>query len=77
MIYIFIYIAIPIIILFLSGIRIVRPTQRGLIERLGKYQNFASPGFHWFIPSGSDLVIIIGEIAGVLPLKGNCYDDKN
>jgi regulator of protease activity HflC (stomatin/prohibitin superfamily) len=32
------------------GIRIVRPTQRGLIERLGKYHNFANPGFHWIIP---------------------------
>ena len=38
-----------IIILF-SGIRIVRPTHRGLIERLGKYIRFADPGFHWIIP---------------------------
>ena len=35
---------------FLSGIRIVRPTHRGLIERLGKYNRFANPGFHWIIP---------------------------
>jgi len=35
---------------FLSGIRIVRPTQRGLIETLGKYTKFAQPGFHWVIP---------------------------
>ena len=39
-----------VIILFLSGIRIVRPTNRGLIERLGKYYHFANPGFHWIIP---------------------------
>jgi len=38
-----------IIILFL-GIRIVRPTHRALIERLGKYNRFAAPGFHWIIP---------------------------
>ncbi|HNS12477.1 MAG TPA: SPFH domain-containing protein [Bacteroidia bacterium] len=38
-----------LIILFL-GIRIVRPTHRGLIERLGKYNRFAAPGFHWIIP---------------------------
>jgi regulator of protease activity HflC (stomatin/prohibitin superfamily) len=44
------YIIIPIVALFLIGIRIVRPTQRGLIERLGKYHNFAGPGFHWIIP---------------------------
>lgn len=36
--------------LFLSGIRIIRPTHRGLIERLGKYKKFANPGFHWIIP---------------------------
>jgi regulator of protease activity HflC (stomatin/prohibitin superfamily) len=36
--------------LFFAGIRIVRPTHRGLIERLGKYHNFANPGFHWIIP---------------------------
>lgn len=35
---------------FLFGIRIVRPTERGLIERLGKYHSFAQPGFHWIIP---------------------------
>jgi len=36
--------------LFLAGIRIIRPTRRGLIERLGKYKKFANPGFHWVIP---------------------------
>jgi regulator of protease activity HflC (stomatin/prohibitin superfamily) len=44
------YLIIPIAIIFFAGIRIVRPTQRGLIERLGKYFNFANPGFHWIIP---------------------------
>jgi regulator of protease activity HflC (stomatin/prohibitin superfamily) len=39
-----------IILLFFSGIRIVRPTHRGLIERLGKYKKFGMPGFHWIIP---------------------------
>lgn len=46
----YLYLIIPIVVLFLLGIRIVRPTQRGLIERLGKYHNFANPGFHWIIP---------------------------
>jgi regulator of protease activity HflC (stomatin/prohibitin superfamily) len=46
----YLYLIIPALILFLIGIRIVRPTQRGLIERLGKYHNFANPGFHWIIP---------------------------
>jgi regulator of protease activity HflC (stomatin/prohibitin superfamily) len=41
---------VVIIFLFLIGIRIIRPTRRGLIERLGKYHHFANPGFHWIIP---------------------------
>jgi regulator of protease activity HflC (stomatin/prohibitin superfamily) len=39
-----------VVLIFLFGIRIIRPTQRGLIERLGKYRKFAHPGFHWIIP---------------------------
>jgi regulator of protease activity HflC (stomatin/prohibitin superfamily) len=38
------------VVIFLMGIRIVRPTHRGLIERFGKYHHFAMPGFHWIIP---------------------------
>jgi regulator of protease activity HflC (stomatin/prohibitin superfamily) len=44
------YLIIPIVFIFFWGIRIVRPTHRGLIERLGKYHHFAQPGFHWVIP---------------------------
>ncbi len=45
------YLIIAAAVMFLfAGIRIVRPTQRGLIERLGKYFKFAGPGFHWIIP---------------------------
>lgn len=47
---IYVYVGAPILFLFLIGIRIVRPTHRGLIERLGKYVRFASPGFHWIFP---------------------------
>lgn len=39
-----------VIFIFLLGIRIVRPTHRGLIERLGKYNRFANMGFNWIIP---------------------------
>ncbi len=44
------YIGIPVLILFFLGIRIVRPTHKALIERLGKYHRFAGPGFNWIIP---------------------------
>ncbi|MGD0590481.1 MAG: SPFH domain-containing protein [Bacteroidota bacterium] len=39
-----------IFFVFLLGIRIIRPTHRALIERLGKYNRFAQPGFHWIMP---------------------------
>ncbi|MFH1238738.1 MAG: SPFH domain-containing protein [bacterium] len=38
------------LVIFFAGIRIVRPTHRGLIEVLGKYRGFANPGFHWIVP---------------------------
>lgn len=41
---------VAIVFIFFIGIRIIRPTQRGLIERLGKYNRFADAGFHWIIP---------------------------
>lgn len=43
-------IVIALVFAFLIGIRIVRPTHRGLIERLGKYNRFCNPGFHWIFP---------------------------
>jgi regulator of protease activity HflC (stomatin/prohibitin superfamily) len=46
----YVIIAVIVVILFLSGIRIVRPTHRGLIERMGKYARFAKPGFNWILP---------------------------
>ncbi|MBN1819862.1 MAG: SPFH/Band 7/PHB domain protein [Prolixibacteraceae bacterium] len=46
----YLYLIIPVAIFLLLGIRIVRPTHRGLIERLGKYKKLANPGFHWIIP---------------------------
>jgi regulator of protease activity HflC (stomatin/prohibitin superfamily) len=48
--YLYFIIAGVIVIFFLAGIRIIRPTHRGLVERLGKYNHFAHPGFNWIIP---------------------------
>jgi regulator of protease activity HflC (stomatin/prohibitin superfamily) len=39
-----------VLLIFFSGIRIIRPTHRGLIEIFGKYHRFAEPGFHWILP---------------------------
>ena len=41
-----------IIVGVLSGIRIMRPTHRGLVERLGKYNRYCGPGIHLIIPFG-------------------------
>jgi regulator of protease activity HflC (stomatin/prohibitin superfamily) len=46
----FLLIGAAVLFFFLIGIRIVRPTHRGLVERLGKYNRFAQPGFHWIFP---------------------------
>lgn len=45
------WIALGVVLtVFALGIRIIRPTHRGLVERLGKYRYYAGPGFHWIIP---------------------------
>jgi regulator of protease activity HflC (stomatin/prohibitin superfamily) len=48
--FLFKVIVILLLLFVLSGIRIVRPTHRGLIERMGKYNRFADPGFNWVVP---------------------------
>jgi len=47
-----------VIIIYFSGIRIVRPTSRGLIETLGKYTKYAQPGYHWVIPIIQKLYLV-------------------
>jgi len=41
---------VAVVLVFFAGIRIVRPTQRGAVERFGRYNRFAPPGFNWLIP---------------------------
>src|SRR5664279_378083 len=49
---------LAVILFFFAGIRIVRPTSRALVGRLGKYHRFANYGFNWIIP-GIDRMFII------------------
>ena len=49
---------ITIVLLFFAGIHIIRPIQRGLVERFGKYKRFAHPGFNWIIPVIDRMIII-------------------
>ncbi len=53
-----VYIIAGLILFFLMGIKIVRPTHRALIERLGRYNKFANPGFHWIIPVIDKMYIV-------------------
>lgn len=57
-IYFIIAIVAVVIALFLSGIKIVRPTTRGLIETFGKYSRYAEPGFNWVFPGIQKLYLV-------------------
>ena len=67
------------IFLFFSGIRIVRPTHRGLIERFGKYLRFAEPGFHWVMPVIENMyqVNITEEMVDAEPQEIITFDNLN
>jgi regulator of protease activity HflC (stomatin/prohibitin superfamily) len=45
-----IILAIPLAIYIISGVRIIRPYQRGVVERLGKYKVTVDPGLRLIIP---------------------------
>ncbi|MFA0815692.1 MAG: SPFH domain-containing protein [Anaerofustis sp.] len=58
MTYVIIALVAVVLALFFSGIRIVRPTSRGLVETLGKYTRYAEPGFHWIFPGIQKMFIV-------------------
>jgi len=73
------WIAIVLIVLFLSGIRIIRPTHRALVERLGRYNRFAKAGFQWIIPVVETLhsVNITEQMVDAAPQEIITYDNLN
>lgn len=68
-----------IVMIFSLGIRIVRPTEKGLIERLGKFQRVADQGFHWIIPVIDRMVKVnvTENMVDVEPQKIITKDDLN
>ena len=46
-----------LIIMLLTNLKVVRPIERGLIERFGKYQRYAEPGLVVLIPFGIEKLI--------------------
>ena len=49
---------IAVVLVFFAGVKVVRPTNRALVERLGKYHHFARPGFNWLIPLIDKLIVV-------------------
>ena len=43
-------IALVVIVFLLAAVKIVRPYQRGIVERLGKYKATVEPGLHIILP---------------------------
>jgi len=74
-----IILAIFLFILFSTGIRIIRPIEKGLIERLGKYKKTAEQGFHWIIPVIDNMVKvnITENMVDVEPQRIITKDDLN
>jgi len=48
--WIFTVLAVILVLFFIVGIRIIRPTHRGIVETLGKFTAVKDSGFHWIIP---------------------------
>ncbi len=73
------WIAIVVIVIFLSGIRIIRPTHRGLVERLGRYNRFVKAGFQWVMPAIETLhsVNITEQMVDAAPQEIITYDNLN
>jgi len=56
MVALYIIIAVVVVLIFAS-LRTVRPTDRGLVERFGKYNRFAQPGLHIILPFGIERLV--------------------
>jgi len=67
------------ILIFLAGIRIVRPTHRMLIETLGKYSKTGEQGFNWIIPiiQSSRYVNITEQMVDIPPQTIQTSDKLN
>ena len=73
------FLGVVLLFLFTTGIRIIRPIESGLIERLGKYKKTAEQGFHWIIPVIDRMtkVNITENMVDVEPQRIITKDDLN
>jgi regulator of protease activity HflC (stomatin/prohibitin superfamily) len=65
----YILIAVGVLIILFSGFRTVRPVEKGVIERFGKYLRTKEAGLTWIIPSIDRMyrVNITEQMVDVLP----------
>lgn len=75
----YIWIGIVVAVIFLSGVRVIRPTHRGLVERLGRYDRFAKPGFQWIIPGIEQLqrINVTEQMVDAAPQEIITFDNLN
>lgn len=68
-----------VVFMIFTGIRIVRPTHRMLIETLGKYKGTKEQGFSWIIPiiQRSRYVNITEQMVDVMPQTVITQDNLN
>ena len=76
---VYIWIAVVLIVMFLAGIRVIRPTHRGLVERLGRYNRFVKAGFQWVMPVVETLhsVNITEQMVDAAPQEIITFDNLN
>lgn len=73
----FVLTAIVVFIIAMTGIRIVRPWEKGLIERLGKYQRTASSGLTIIIPFLEKMIKVdMRELVVDVPPQGVITKDN-
>ena len=73
---VYVWIAIGVIFFF-AGVRIIRPIEVGIIERLGRYKKTAGQGFHWIIPILDSMIKVnVTEIRVDIPPQEIITRDK-
>jgi len=68
-----------LIFIFFIGIRIVRPLEKAVVERLGKFKRVAGQGFNWIIPGIDKMyrVNLTERMVDVLPQEVITEDNLN
>ena len=52
-------VAVIVVVVLLTGLRIAQEYQRGVVFRLGRYVGLRGPGLYWIIPLGIERAVTI------------------